>query len=262
MGGLAHYLEDEGLATTQISLIRPQTENTRPPRALWVPFELGRPLGAPNDAAFQAKVLRTALALLERTDGPVILDDFPEDAPVSGAAENDEGWFCPVNLPPPPADLEAGGDYKAAMQAEIGGLTAWYDIALRERGRTTMGLSGMKIEEITDFVCAFLDSQIPENPNEGQSLGQSLKFAVEDLKAFYREAAGAQPGQNTGKEMNDWFYGSTAAGKAMYALWPIADNLAKQSGDEFMKIFANLLLIPASQKFRAKAANTKGEAGT
>src|ERR1700722_10849979 len=27
--------EDEGLATVSISLIRPQTENTRPPRALW-----------------------------------------------------------------------------------------------------------------------------------------------------------------------------------------------------------------------------------
>ena len=170
MGGLAHYLEEEGLATTQISLIRPQTENTRPPRALWVPFELGRPLGAPNDAAFQTKVLRAALALLERTDGPIILDDFPEDAPASGKAENDEGWFCPINLPPPPADLEAGGGFKAAIEAEVGGLTTWYDIALRERGRTTMGLSGMTISEITNFVCAFLDGQVPDNPRQGQSL--------------------------------------------------------------------------------------------
>ena len=252
MGGLAHYLEEEGLATTQISLIRPQTENTRPPRALWVPFELGRPLGAPNDAAFQTKVLRAALALLERTDGPIILDDFPEDAPASGKAENDEGWFCPINLPPPPADMEAGGGFKAAIEAEVGGLTTWYDIALRERGRTTMGLSGMTISEITNFVCAFLDGQVPDNPRQGQSLGQSLKFAVEDLKAFYREAAGAQPGQNTGREMNDWFYGGTAAGKAMYALWPIANDLAKRTDDGFMKTFANLLLIPASQKFRAE----------
>ena len=252
MGGLAHYLEEDGLATTQISLIRPQTENTRPPRALWVPFELGRPLGAPNDKAFQTKVLRAALALLERTDGPVILDDFPEDAPAAAAAADGEGWFCPINLPPPPADLSAGGGFKAAMEAEVGGLTTWYDIALRERSRTTMGLSGMTINEIITFVCAFLDGQVPDSPAEGQSLGQSLKFAVEDLKAFYREAAGAQPGQNTGKEMNDWFYGGTAAGKALYALWPIADKLAERLDDSFMKTFANLLLIPASQKYRAK----------
>ncbi|MBL6952030.1 MAG: hypothetical protein ISR50_05330 [Alphaproteobacteria bacterium] len=252
MGGLAHFLEDEGLATTQISLIRPQTENTRPPRALWVPFELGRPLGAPNDPAFQTKVLRAVLALLERDDGPVILDDFPEDAPAVAAAEDGEGWFCPINLPPPPADLAAGGGFKAAIEAEIGGLTTWYDIALRQRGRTTMGLSGMTIHEITDFICAFLDGEMPDNPNENQSLGQSLKFAVEDLKAFYREAAGAQPGHNTGKEMNNWFYGDTAAGKALYALWPIIDKLAETADDSFMKTFANLLLIPASQKYRAK----------
>ncbi|MDA1097686.1 MAG: hypothetical protein O2967_01780 [Proteobacteria bacterium] len=252
MGGLAHFLEDEGLATTQISLIRPQTENTRPPRALWVPFELGRPLGAPNDPAFQLKVLRAVLALLERADGPVLLDDFPEDAPAAVAAKDGEGWFCPINLPPPPPDLDAGGGFKAAMAAEIGSLTTWYDVALRQRGRTTMGLSGMAVTEITDFICAFLDGRVPDNPRDDQSLGQSLKFAVEDLKAFYREAAGAQPGHNTGREMNDWFYGNTAAGKALYALWPIADNLAAQLDDGFMKTFANLLLIPASQKYRAK----------
>ena len=61
MGGLAHYLEDEGVATTQISLIREHSEAMKPPRALWVPFELGRPLGAPSDAAFQRRVQRRAI---------------------------------------------------------------------------------------------------------------------------------------------------------------------------------------------------------
>jgi hypothetical protein len=182
VGGLAHFLEDEGLATTQISLIRPQTENTRPPRALWVPFELGRPMGVPNDADFQTKVLRAALALLEREDGPILLEDFPEEAPNVTAMEGEgEGWFCPINLPPPPADLEAGGGFKAAIEAEVGGLSTWYDIALRERGRTTVGLSGMTIAEATDFICAFLDGEVPENPRDDIALGQSLKFAVEDL---------------------------------------------------------------------------------
>ena len=77
MSALGHYLEEEGLATVSISLIRPQTENTRPPRALWVPFELGRPFGPPTDPVFQRRVLLTALRLLERTDGPVLLQDFP-----------------------------------------------------------------------------------------------------------------------------------------------------------------------------------------
>ena len=40
MGGLGHYFESEGIASTQISLVRVHTENIKPPRALWVPFEL------------------------------------------------------------------------------------------------------------------------------------------------------------------------------------------------------------------------------
>ena len=64
MSALGHYLEEEGIASVAISLIRPQTENTKPPRALWVPFELGRPFGPPDDAAFQKRVLLAALRLL------------------------------------------------------------------------------------------------------------------------------------------------------------------------------------------------------
>ncbi|HVH82241.1 MAG TPA: selenoprotein B, partial [Stellaceae bacterium] len=60
MSALGHYLEEEGIATVAIALIRPQAENTRPPRALWVPFELGRPIGPPSDPAFQKRVIMTA----------------------------------------------------------------------------------------------------------------------------------------------------------------------------------------------------------
>ena len=80
MGALAYYLELAGMPTTQISLIREHTEAIRPPRALWVPFMLGRPLGAPNDPEFQTRVLRAALKLLDAPSGPV-LEDYPEDAP-------------------------------------------------------------------------------------------------------------------------------------------------------------------------------------
>jgi len=63
VSALGHYLEEEGIATVVIALIRPQAENTRPPRALWVPFELGRPIGPPGDAAFQKRVILAALGI-------------------------------------------------------------------------------------------------------------------------------------------------------------------------------------------------------
>ena len=79
MGGLSHYLESAGIATTQISLIKEHTLTIRPPRALWVSFPLGRPLGNPNDPPFQRDVLRHALKLLDEPAGPV-LADYPGDA--------------------------------------------------------------------------------------------------------------------------------------------------------------------------------------
>lgn len=69
MSALSYFLERDGLATTGISLVRENTENMQPPRALWVPFPLGRPLGKPGDAAFQHRVIAAGLALLHREKG-------------------------------------------------------------------------------------------------------------------------------------------------------------------------------------------------
>jgi len=63
-------------------LIRLHSEKIKPPRALWVPFELGRPLGIPNDPAFQRRILLATLQLFEAPSGPV-LEDYPEDAPIA-----------------------------------------------------------------------------------------------------------------------------------------------------------------------------------
>ncbi|HZD26744.1 MAG TPA: hypothetical protein VE631_10820 [Alphaproteobacteria bacterium] len=252
MGGLAHYFEDAGVATTQVSLIREHTERIRPPRALWVPFELGRPLGAPGDAAFQARVLRAALALLEREDGPALLEDFPEDAPVTAMGEGEgEGWACPVALPPPPVDLAAGGGFQAALHEELGRLTPWYDMAAKARGRTAVGLSPLSPEACVDFLCRFLDDELPENPQPELRLSEALKFAVDDLKAFYREAAAAQPGANTGQQVNDWLYGETVLGRALFALRPKLIALADTRGDPFFATFAHVLLVPRAAQHLA-----------
>ena len=80
MGALGHFLERQGIPTTGISLVREHTETVRPPRALWVTFELGRPMGIPDDPPFQRRVVKAALDLLARTDGPLIAD-YPEHVP-------------------------------------------------------------------------------------------------------------------------------------------------------------------------------------
>lgn len=68
-------IEREGIATVSISLLREVTEAIKPPRALFVPFPMGYPLGAPNDAALQHRVIAAAFELLARNDAPV-LEEF------------------------------------------------------------------------------------------------------------------------------------------------------------------------------------------
>jgi len=59
--------------------LREVTKIIRPPRSLFVPYPLGYPLGAPNDAALQHRIIAQALSLLKRTDVPM-LEEFKTSA--------------------------------------------------------------------------------------------------------------------------------------------------------------------------------------
>ena len=238
MSGLAHFLEDEGITTTGISLIREHTAGYRPPRFLWVPFPLGRPFGAPGDSAFQHKVLMAALALLERKDGPVLLEDFPLDAP--SAPTNDsagESWACPVSFPPPPTDPH---DRIATLIREIEQLAPWYEISLNRRGRSTVGTSGISIEEAGAFVAGFLNKTWPVSYRDDISRRDNLKLASEDLKAWYQEAAMAQPGAPDPQAIAEWLWEETALGRIFLDL---ADRL-RESDEQEMHTLAKGYFVP------------------
>ena len=82
MCGLAHYFESEGFATVLVGFVREHIEAIKPARALWLDFPMGRPMGRPNDPAYQNKVIRAAFELFDAASGPV-LEDFPDVIPVS-----------------------------------------------------------------------------------------------------------------------------------------------------------------------------------
>lgn len=212
MGALGHYLEREGVPTAQISLIREQTAAIKPPRALWVPFILGRPFGAPNEPDFQRRVLRHLLSLFECPAGPV-LEDFSADAPAGGARE--DAFACPVSFERGKA-AEAGP--AAALRDEIARLAPWYDLAMRRRGRTTVGVFGAGIAEAMRHVASYLDG-VPESPPvSGWSAGMALKRACDDVKAYYYEAVAAQPGNLSAGAIENWFWRETAAATALLAI--------------------------------------------
>jgi hypothetical protein len=238
VSALAHYLEEEGIATVAISLIRPQTENTKPPRALWVPFELGRPFGPPGNAAFQKRVILAALRMLERDDGPVIIEDFPDDDP---RAEPDPGWRPPSI----PATLAAHSDeaLAASLEAEIPQLKGAHERWVAQYGRTTVGLCGLSIGESGRYVADWLRAKAPPSPREAFSAPLMLRFAVDDLKAYYLEAAAAGAGQPSSRQLADWLWNETAAGAAIYAL----RQACLTSTDERLKLIAGNFMVPAAR---------------
>ena len=238
MSALGHYLEEEGIATVAISLIRPQTENTRPPRALWVPFELGRPFGPPSEPVFQKRVTRAALQLLERDSGPVIIEDFPDDDP---RAQPDPLWH-----PPQVPGAEAAGTMQALaarLEREIPFLQSAHDRWRARHGRTTLGLSGLSLEDCGRYMGLWLRREPAPSPRDGFSPILMLRFAVDDLKAYYLEAAAAGIGKPSSRQLGDWFWNYTAAGASIIALRAI--GLA--SADERLSAILGNFMVPAAR---------------
>lgn len=234
MGALGHYIEREGVPTAQISLIREQTAAIKPPRALWVPFMLGRPFGAPNEPEFQRRVLRTLLSLFERPSGPV-LEDFSEEAPPTET--HGDGFACPVSFAPARAD---DGGIVQAMRDEIAQLVPWYDLAVRRRGRTTVGISGMRVDDAASHVGSYLDGAPRPPAIPGLPAGVALKRACDDIKAYYYESAAAQPGNLSPKAIDSWFWRETAAAKVFLAI----QRTCLKSEDESLKPLGRLSLVP------------------
>ena len=212
MSALGHYLEEEGIATVAIALIRRQAENTRPPRALWVPFELGRPIGPPGDPAFQKRVILAALGMLVEGGGPVRIADFPDDDPREAP---DPIWNPPVAGSPVPGERAALAD---AFEAELRALAPAYARSCTSRERSTVGLSGLPPAACGDYFAAWLRGERPASPVTDMSPGLALRFAIDDLKAFVLEAGLASGGRPSSNQLGDWLWKETALGGALQML--------------------------------------------
>lgn len=232
MSGLAHYLEDEGIPTVVVALVREHVEKVRPPRALWVPYSLGRPFGVPNDPTVQTRVLRQALELLEAPFGPVLVDaQDPADQVTEEMA-----WVCPVSFAASGGENE---DLAARINKEMAELRPWYDLGLERRGRTTVGLAPVPVDESAGWLARYIDH--PENreiPTQW-SEADSLRWSAGDLKSYYLEAATAQPGTDAAGQLESWFWQETAGGEMLKLLREIClthDDPGVRDVGEFMLV--------------------------
>jgi hypothetical protein len=226
-------LEARGLPTVAIGLVRPHMEATIAPRGLFVPFPLGRPLGEPGDAAFQRRVLLEALSLLEHAEGPVVLEDFADDAP----GQHARGWQPAVVLRERGV-AAAPAEWARLVAEEIAELRPAWERAQARFGRTTVGVSRQSPAEWPAYVAAFLDGGLPAPPAPIPTPALGVRFVADDLKAYYQEAAQAEGGVPSPNEINGWFYRQTAAGRMLAALREVAlaspDNALTTMGGRFL----------------------------
>lgn len=237
-------IEERGLAAVAVGLLRPHMETIRPPRGLWVPFQFGRPLGEPCDPSFQHRVIERALSLLTRPDGPIVLDDFPDDPP---GRHDQPGWK------PPLYDLVSErhaphGDHElqAAFRNELQSLGPSRQLAWTRLGRTTVGISGVRPEDWPDLAAQFWSGRAPDVPLQFRNAGVMLRLLADDIKAFYSEAAQSRGPFPSSRQIDTWFWNETAAGRLInrLRLWAMTSEVGS------IRTVAMRFLVPA--RFQAE----------
>ena len=214
-----------GLTTVGISLIREHTEKLKPPRALWVPFPFGLPLGHPGDVAEQRAVLDAALALLDEAETPVLRDFGGELAPgetgtsIQAAAVDQ----APVEL---------------SLADEVTMMRRFWEQWSKESGRTAVGLSGVapvKFRGVVRFLEAFVAGETRVLPEQGDtSRPLFIRRCVDDLRALYLEARLVmKPGERQA-DTQRWFWGETALGSFLRTLRDVMND----SDDDLMRASA------------------------
>ena len=199
---IARTLEAAGLSTVQLSMVREHTEKLKPPRALFVPFPFGCPVGRADDPQFQHRVVAAALALFERTAGPV-LEDFPDD-----------GGLAPD---PNPVNRKGESARDRDVAFEVATLRPYYQQYVADRGRTSVGLAKVPATRFRGLVrmlerYASGSAVEPVVHVDGVGVNQYVRWACDDLKAFYVEARLAQHPNARGPEVMSWFWEETLAG--------------------------------------------------
>ncbi len=76
MGLIARTLERADIATVSVSLARDLTEAVGAPRAVFVKWPLGHPLGEPHAPLQQRTVIFRALSLLVTASQPGVIEDL------------------------------------------------------------------------------------------------------------------------------------------------------------------------------------------
>ena len=232
---LAHFFESYGFSTVLVGFVKEHIQAIKPPRALWLNFPMGRPLGKPNDPEYQKNIIRSAFNLFNSSSGP-ILEDFPDIIPVRSGRM---GYALPVELVMKKNEIGDVDIILKEVEKEIQGLKQAYENAVAYRGRTTVGASEMSIAEFAPYIVSFLKGDIPKSPRKGLGAIPQLKLVVEDLQAYYTETVTHRDGIDDFEKIGSWFWEETKAGRLILAL----EAVSLESENRVLRQIVDMSLI-------------------
>ena len=219
---LAHIFEQAGLSTVIFASVRGIVERSRPPRALYCNFPFGRPIGDPNDPAFQMRVLMAGFELLKEKSAPVLVD-YPEKAKTAV----NEAASCPL---PPRHDPNLPESID-----EMRGLRPAFDRAA-ERGTglyVNFGLLEQGLEAFERIAAG--------TPWKEVDLPERMPVVTLSIRNYYEQAAiGLADHVPGARSAETWFAQETKAGELIHKV----QNIIRESGAETIHWF---YLLPASQ---------------
>lgn len=194
------------MSTIAISLVREHTVKAKPPRAVYVPFPFGLPLGHPHNVREQQAVLDLAFATLERPHGPVLVDYQDEESAQEAGA------------PLQAADVEVTSVARAAdLGTEVTLMRRYWEQRQERTGRTAVGVSGLRPQHflgIARFLEAYAagdESDSPHRPPE-MPVPSFIRLCVEDLRVLYAEGRMQMRPHETSPDRACWMLGETAFG--------------------------------------------------
>ena len=77
MSLISSGLEEAGITSVLVSVMKPLSSPSRPPRQLIRKLNIGATVGRPGDTATQLETLRRMVALLSEAEAPGAIDEGP-----------------------------------------------------------------------------------------------------------------------------------------------------------------------------------------
>jgi hypothetical protein len=205
---LARTFEAAGLNTVSISLVLEHSALLKPPRALYVPFPFGLPLGNPGDAAQQRRVLDAAFGLFDGR--PPVLRELTGEA-------DDDAPTAPVQASA--LGARSGSDVNVAD--EVTQMRHYQERWVARTGRSSVGLTGVpptRFRGLVRFLEAVAGGDLTSRPREcppDAELAYFIRWCCDDLKAFYAEARFVMRPEDSGDAVQRWLWGETAVGELL-----------------------------------------------